>query len=70
MGPTARIRRPWVYRGQRRDFFKNLQVVVDETLPNFKEAVRLPVGTAVRVAGELESPGAGQPLNLEENRSR
>ncbi|NLW08850.1 MAG: asparagine--tRNA ligase [Firmicutes bacterium] len=46
-------------------FFKNLQVVVDETLPNFKEAVRLPVGTAVRVAGELvESPGAGQPFEL------
>jgi asparaginyl-tRNA synthetase len=46
-------------------FFKNLQVVVDETLPNFKEAVRLPVGTAVRVEGELvESPAAGQPFEL------
>ena len=40
-------------------------MVVDETLPNFKEAVRLPVGTAVRVAGELvESPGASQPFEL------
>ena len=46
-------------------FFKNLQVVVDETLPNFKETVRLPVGTAVRVEGELvESPGAGQAFEL------
>lgn len=46
-------------------FFKNLQVVVDETLPNFREAVRLPVGTAVQVTGELvESPAAGQPFEL------
>jgi len=46
-------------------FFKNLQVVVDESLPNFQEAVRLPVGSAVSVQGELvESPGAGQSFEL------
>lgn len=46
-------------------FFKTLQVVVDESLHNFKEAVRLPVGTAVKVEGELvESPGAGQSFEL------
>lgn len=46
-------------------FFKNLQVVVEENLPNFQKAVRLPVGSAIRVQGELvESPGSGQSIEL------
>ncbi len=46
-------------------FFKNLQVVVEESLPNFREAARLPVGSAIRARGELvDSPGPGQPFEL------
>ena len=47
-------------------FFKNLQVVlVDGRLPNFKEAVKLTVGTAVRVTGVLElTPNMKQPFEI------
>lgn len=46
-------------------FFANLQLVYNDSLPNFKEAARLVTGSAIRVAGELvESPGAKQPFEL------
>ncbi len=46
-------------------FFKNLQVVFDDSLENFNEVVKLSVGAAIEVQGELvESPGAKQPFEL------
>jgi asparaginyl-tRNA synthetase len=46
-------------------FFKNLQIVFDDTLPNFAEVIKLGVGAAVVVTGDLvESPGAKQPFEL------
>jgi asparaginyl-tRNA synthetase len=47
-------------------FFTNLQVVLDaETLPNYKEVVKLGVGSAVMVRGELVlTPGMKQPFEL------
>lgn len=46
-------------------FFKNLQIVIDETLINFEEVVKLNVGAAIIAEGELvESPGAKQPFEL------
>ena len=47
-------------------FFKNLQVVlVDGRLSNFKEAVKLTVGTAVKVTGVLElTPAMKQPFEI------
>ncbi|MBN2399907.1 MAG: asparagine--tRNA ligase [Candidatus Aminicenantes bacterium] len=45
--------------------FKNLQVVYDETLANFSEATKFPLGSALKVAGKLlASPAAGQPFEL------
>ena len=44
-------------------FFKNLQVVFDESLPGFAEILKLGTGAAVTVQGTLvESPGAKQPF--------
>jgi asparaginyl-tRNA synthetase len=46
-------------------FFKNLQVVIEETMPNFAEIIKLSVGSAIIVEGDLlESPGAKQPFEL------
>lgn len=46
-------------------FFKNLQIVYEEGLDNFKEVSKLGVGAAIRVEGLLvESPGAKQPFEL------
>ena len=45
--------------------FKSLQVVLTEGLPNFNEARRLGVGTALRVKGQVVlTPGANQPFEL------
>lgn len=45
--------------------FQNLQVVIEPKLPNYAEAAKLGVGTAVVVRGELvETPGARQPFEL------
>jgi asparaginyl-tRNA synthetase len=44
---------------------KNLQVVVDDTLPNYGEAKQLTTGSAVAVHGNLiPSKGKGQPWEL------
>ena len=47
-------------------FFKNLQIVLeDKNLDTFKEAVKLPIATAIKVTGELvETPGAKQPFEI------
>ncbi len=44
---------------------KNAQLVADETLPNFREAVSLGVGAAVRVKGVVvPTPEARQPFEI------
>ncbi len=46
-------------------FFKNLQVVFEENLPNFKEIEKLPLGSAIRATGELvKSPAKEQAFEL------
>ena len=46
-------------------FFKNLQIVIDDSLPNFSEVVRLNISSAIVAEGKLvESPGAKQPFEL------
>jgi asparaginyl-tRNA synthetase len=46
-------------------FFKNLQIVFDDTLANFPDIVKLTISSAIVVEGDLvESPGAKQPFEL------
>lgn len=46
-------------------FFKNLQIVFDDTLPNFQEIAKLNVGSAIRVTGRVvETPQAKQPYEI------
>jgi asparaginyl-tRNA synthetase len=46
-------------------FYRNLQIVFDDQLVNFGEIVKLGVGAAISVVGDLvESPGAKQPFEL------
>ncbi|HBF36052.1 MAG TPA: asparagine--tRNA ligase [Firmicutes bacterium] len=50
-------------------FFKNLQVVFDDSLDNFAQIVKLSVGASIEVTGILvESPGAKQPFELKANK--
>lgn len=45
--------------------FKNMQVVFEDSLQNFKEVAKTPIGSAVKVLGEVvESPGAKQPFEI------
>ncbi|MFA7122829.1 MAG: asparagine--tRNA ligase [Candidatus Delongbacteria bacterium] len=46
-------------------FFKNIQVVYDDTLPNFAEITKITTGSSLTVKGELiKSPGDKQPFEL------
>jgi asparaginyl-tRNA synthetase len=46
-------------------YFKNLQIVFDEHLPNFEEVCKLGISSALTIKGDLvESPGAKQPFEL------
>lgn len=46
-------------------YFKNLQVVFEDTLPNFKDVAKLTVGSSITVKGLLvESPGSKQPFEI------
>ena len=46
-------------------FFKNIQVVYDENLDNFKEISRFNVGSAIKVEGTLVlTPEAKQPFEV------
>jgi asparaginyl-tRNA synthetase len=50
-------------------FFRNLQVVFTDNLPNFEEVAKLPIATALRIEGQLvESPGAKQPWEMQATR--
>jgi asparaginyl-tRNA synthetase len=50
-------------------FYRNLQIVFDDQLPNFGEVAKLGVGSAIIASGNLvESPGAKQPFELKANR--
>jgi asparaginyl-tRNA synthetase len=45
--------------------FKNLQVVYGDSLANFGDAAKFPLGTSLKVTGTLvPSPAAGQPFEL------
>jgi len=46
-------------------FFENIQVVFEESLPNFAEIGKLTISSALRIQGTLvPSPGAKQPFEL------
>ncbi|NLB77370.1 MAG: asparagine--tRNA ligase [Clostridiaceae bacterium] len=46
-------------------FFKNLQVVFDDSLDNFSEIAKLNIGSAIRVIGHVvETPQAKQPYEI------
>ena len=46
-------------------FFKNLQVVFDNSLDNFTEIAKLNIGSAIRVSGYVvETPQAKQPYEI------
>ena len=46
-------------------FFKNLQIVFENNLANYEKITKLPIGSAIEVAGELvKSPASGQPFEL------
>ena len=46
-------------------FFKNIQIVLDEKLENFKEIGKLPISSSILVEGELvATEGAKQPVEI------
>lgn len=46
-------------------FFKNIQIVIDDSMANFKEIVKLPIATAINVKGQLVSTeGAKQAFEI------
>jgi asparaginyl-tRNA synthetase len=46
-------------------YFKNIQVVFDEKLPNFEGITKLTTGSSITVTGKLiESPGDKQPFEI------
>lgn len=46
-------------------FFKNMQIIVDEKLDNFKEIGKLPISSSILVEGKLVSTeGAKQPIEI------
>ena len=46
-------------------FFKNMQIIVDEKLENFKEIGKLPISSSILVEGKLVSTeGAKQPVEI------
>ncbi|MGL4572960.1 MAG: asparagine--tRNA ligase [Clostridium sp.] len=47
-------------------FFKNVQVVFDNNLSNFKELAKLPISSSLKVVGTLvETPNAKQPFEIQ-----
>ncbi|MBZ0196725.1 MAG: asparagine--tRNA ligase [Ignavibacteriaceae bacterium] len=45
--------------------FKNLQIVFDESLPNFDEIEKISIGSSLEITGEwVRSPGDKQPFEL------
>lgn len=46
-------------------FFKNIQVIIDESLENFAEVSKLPISSSIVVHGKLEmTPDAKQPFEI------
>ncbi len=46
-------------------FFKNLQVIFDDSLDNFKDVAKLPIATAIKVTGDLvKTEGAKQAFEI------
>lgn len=47
-------------------FFKNIQIVFDEKMSNFKEISKLPISSSISVVGTLvETPNAKQPFEIQ-----
>ncbi len=47
-------------------FFKNIQVVFDDSLPNFEKVGKLSIGSAIQIEGEVvESLGKGQTFEIQ-----
>lgn len=52
-------------------FFKNVQVVFDDQMENFKEIAKLPIATAISVMGKLvKTEGAKQPFEIKASEIR
>ena len=50
-------------------FFKNLQIVLDESVPDFRDVVKVTLGSAIEVEGTLKlTPEAKQPFELKASR--
>ncbi|WIV11217.1 asparagine--tRNA ligase [Proteiniborus sp. MB09-C3] len=50
-------------------FFKNIQIVYDETLPSFEEVSKYPISSALKIEGMLvETPNAKQPFEIKAER--
>ncbi|AYD41319.1 asparagine--tRNA ligase [Clostridium fermenticellae] len=46
-------------------FFKNVQIVLDDTLDNFKEICKLPISTSLKVVGTVNiTPNSKQPFEI------
>lgn len=46
-------------------FFKNLQIVFDESIPNFKDICKLSLSSSITVVGDLvETPNSKQPFEI------
>jgi asparaginyl-tRNA synthetase len=50
-------------------FFKNIQVVFQNNLDNFKEVSKLPISSSITIIGKLvETPDAKQPFEIQANK--
>ena len=46
-------------------FFKNVQIVFDDTLSNFSEICKLPLSSSIKVTGDfIKTEGAKQPFEI------
>ncbi|GAA0781436.1 asparagine--tRNA ligase [Hathewaya limosa] len=46
-------------------FFKNVQIVIDESVSNFKEVIKLPICSSLSITGTVvETPGSKQPFEI------
>ncbi|SHJ86572.1 asparaginyl-tRNA synthetase [Hathewaya proteolytica DSM 3090] len=46
-------------------FFKNVQIVLDDSVENFRELVKLPISSSLRIIGTvIETPEAKQPFEI------
>ena len=51
-------------------FFKNMQIVIDEKLENFKEIGKLPISTSLLIEGTLvATQNAKQPVEIQATRN-